>query len=592
MGNNKKVGTFRSSYKKRKNVGKPKCSTDLEVTPTCNQGQGRPKDTPTSTSKLKLGKNFEYYRQNTDTFEYEIMDVNELSDALSALAVCKFCHQSLKLTKKSIVGLATKFRLFCEGCDQSDRSFTNSKEISVVRKSKSSDIPKPMLFYDINLRLVYGLRIIGKGYTAAQSLCGMLNLPSPPTLYTSHQNAIGQSCNALCEESVVSAVEEAVTMNEKNRDLCVALDGSWQKRGFTSLNGVMTLTSVDTGKVLDFHCMSKYCQCPLKNRNEHLDTCTANYNGTSGGMEVEGAITLFHRSIQKYNVRYTEYLGDGDSAAYKSVVDSKPYEDCDITKLECIGHIQKRMGSRLRKLKSTKKAKLSDGKSLSGKNRLTDLAIQKIQLFYGLAIRRNTASEKEMQKAVWATYYHILSSNENPTHQLCPPGNDSWCKYRKAIALDVTYDHSKHFHLSEVIMLELKPIFKQLSDPTLLKKCLKGKSQNPNESLNNLIWSRLPKKTFVGLSTLNFGVSEAVLSFNNGYVSKAKVLEHMGLQAGKNLVKAMETLDRKRVYEAEKSVTELEKKIRLKRTMAKRLLEDQFAEQEDPDNPSYAAGGH
>lgn len=108
--------------------------------------------------------------------------------------------------------------------------------------------------------------------------------------------------------------------------------------------------------------------------------------------------------------------------------------------------------------------------------------------------------------------------------------------------------------------LELKPIFKDLSDPSLLKKCLKGKSQNPNESLNNLIWSRLPKKTFVRLPTLNFGVSEAVLSFNNGYVSKAKVLEHMGLQAGKNLVKSMEILDRKRIYEAEKAVTELEKK--------------------------------
>lgn len=89
---------------------------------------------------------------------------------------------------------------------------------------------------------------------------------------------------------------------------------------------------------------------------------------------------------------------------------------------------------------------------------------------------------------------------------------------------------------------------------------MKGKSQNPNESLNNYIWSRLPKKTLIRLETRNFGVSEAILSFINVYVSRAKVLEHIGFQAGKCLVKVMEVLDRKRIYEAEKAVTDIDKK--------------------------------
>lgn len=164
-----------------------------------------------------------------------------------------------------------------------------------------------------------------------------------------------------------------------------------------------------------------------------------------------------------------------------------------------------------------------------------------------------------MQKAIWASYFHIMSTNQNPTHQLCPNGNDSWCNYNKSLLSKEKYDHSKHFHLPETIMVLLKPIFKQLANPELLNKCLKGKSQNPNESLNNLIWARLPKRTFVTLRTLKFGVAEAVLSFNSGYITKLRVMEHLGLQAGRNMVKAMEILDRKRMYEADKAANELEK---------------------------------
>ena len=50
--------------------------------------------------------------------------------------------------------------------------------------------------------------------------------------------------------------------------------------------------------------------------------------------------------------KYNKYLGDGDSKGFMRVLESKPYgEDTNIEKLECIGHVQKRMGSRLRKLK-------------------------------------------------------------------------------------------------------------------------------------------------------------------------------------------------------------------------------------------------
>ncbi|GFV20863.1 hypothetical protein TNCV_552991 [Trichonephila clavipes] len=54
-----------------------------------------------------------------------------------------------------------------------------------------------------------------------------------------------------CEHSMAEAFHEAVEENEGGRDIAVAVDGSWQKRGFSSKNGLVTVTSVDASKVID-----------------------------------------------------------------------------------------------------------------------------------------------------------------------------------------------------------------------------------------------------------------------------------------------------------------------------------------------------
>lgn len=213
--------------------------------------------------------------------------------------------------------------------------------------------------------------------------------------------------------------------------MSAAFDGTWQRRGHQSLNGVVSCTSVDTGKVLDVCVLSKHCIC-LDKKNHNIK-CKVNYTGSSGGMEVTGVQTLFSRSLEKHNVRYIHYLGDEDSAACKSIVDLKPYSDISVSKLECVGHIQKRMGSRLRTLKNKLKGKkLSDGLTLGGKNRVTYASIDTLQSYYGQAIRKNTSILKKMKQAVWATYLYKLSTDEHPQHALCLSDKDTWCGYNKA----------------------------------------------------------------------------------------------------------------------------------------------------------------
>ena len=160
--------------------------------------------------------------------------------------------------------------------------------------------------------------------------------------------------------------------------------------------------------------------------------------------------------------------------------------------------------------------RLKDGKPLGERNRLTDKLIGEIQN-YGLAIRRNTDDLEGTKKSIWAEYFHYISTNDQPSHALC---DESWCKYKKATAEGAQYDHEKHSHILQAIMEEIKPIFRDLSNPELLKKCLHGRTRNPNESLNHVIWSRVPKAVFVTLPTLQLGVYDGVATFNDGNIAR------------------------------------------------------------------------
>lgn len=68
-------------------------------------------------------------------------------------------------------------------------------------------------------------------------------------------------------------------------------------------------------------------------------------------MESAGMLVLFQRSIEFLGLRYTTYIGDGDSNSYLSVVNAQPYGPLvSIAKEDCISHVTKRMGNGLREI--------------------------------------------------------------------------------------------------------------------------------------------------------------------------------------------------------------------------------------------------
>ncbi|KYN50315.1 hypothetical protein ALC62_11488 [Cyphomyrmex costatus] len=387
--------------------------------------------------------------------------------------------------------------------------------------------------YAINRRFIFIMRILGLGLVGCDKFCGLMDIASSflhKSSYDFYVTKIHECVKIVAEKLFSLAAEEEKKQTCKENDLTdttdvtVSGDGTWKRRGFASLYGVSTLIGYYSGKVLDVFVKSSYCKsCESWKKKltteeyyewhtKHVENneCSANHQGAAGNMEASSILEMFLRSLKKYGLRYTSYIGDGDSKTFTKVVNSKPYgEDVVITKKECVGHVQKRMGTRLRELvKKTVQEIIVNGKKimkkiLSGKGKLTAKLIDKLTVYYGLAIRRHSNSVEDMRNAIWATYYHYASTDENPQHEKCPGGANSWCAWQRASATN-SLSSFKHDYapLSSDILSSIKPIYENLSKETLLERCLGGFTQNNNESMNQLIWKITPKIVPAGAKTV------------------------------------------------------------------------------------------
>ena len=99
-----------------------------------------------------------------------------------------------------------------------------------------------------------------------------------------------------------------------------------------------------------------------------------------------------------------------------------------------------------------------------------------------------------MKKDIWAIFEHCIRDEPAPLdqqHAFCP--KDCWCRYWSNRA---EYNETKRS--PPVFKDELRPIFKSLTDDALLDRCLMGLTQNKNECINSVLWSKCPKIKFVG----------------------------------------------------------------------------------------------
>ncbi|GFU64092.1 uncharacterized protein TNCV_481761 [Trichonephila clavipes] len=341
----------------------------------------------------------------------------------------------------------------------------------------------------------------------------------------------------VAEESMKRAAVEENSSSPDNLST-VNGGGTWKTRGHSSLIGACNVIGAETGKVLDREVLSSFCKgCDRykgvkfgikynKWQRAHKISCRKNYSGSAGKMEVDGMLRIFNRSEKLHNLKYSNYIGDGDTKKFNALSENKPYGDYHlIQKIECVGHVQKRMGTRLRKLKLVhSKNKLSDGKTIGGKG-----------------------SVKELRKAIWAVWGHSCSTDDEPMHWFCPTNSNTWCKYNAAINNNLqNYKHKPS--VAKAVRDVIKPVFADLSHPALLKKCLGVKTQNPNESLNSLIWKFCPKTIGSSLQIEEIAANLAISVFNDGNQILITILEKFGLKIIRNVCLSLAERDNRRIF--------------------------------------------
>ena len=82
------------------------------------------------------------------------------------------------------------------------------------------------------------------------------------------------------------------------------------------------------------------------------------------------------------------------------------------------------MGTALRNLVSESKAQKD---SISGKGKLTKDKIDKIQNYFGRAIKDHAKDIPLLKKRIMAILFHLSSTDKLPKHAQFPSGNNSWC---------------------------------------------------------------------------------------------------------------------------------------------------------------------
>ena len=232
-------------------------------------------------------------------------------------------------------------------------------------------------YWEANLAAVWGQMCTGGGhkpFTEAMAILGVQTMSKQSFMST--ERKIGEWWRDLFEESMTSAGKEerdiAIANNSYHQGIpavTVIVDGGWSKRthkhSYNSKSGVAIIIGKATGKILYMGVRNKFCSiCNRHPEQPPPHTCFRNWNGSSAAMEIDIIVEGFKKCEQQHGIRYTTFIGDGDSSVYSSLIEAVPW-GYSIKKVECANHSLKCYRSALEKL-------VHDNPAYKGKGKLTE----------------------------------------------------------------------------------------------------------------------------------------------------------------------------------------------------------------------------
>lgn len=217
---------------------------------------------------------------------------------LSDLIKCNKCDGDINFEKSPMYGLGFQLHVICS-CSETK---INSCPKIGGKTNKT---------WEINRKFMFVMRLIGVGFHGINLFCSMMDIGtgfSSATYYATLDH-IKIAADSIFKKSTHNAAELEKQGNKElgktEDELSVSGDGTWSKRGFSSLLGVVTLIGKNTGKILDLIVKSSFCRAckhfakKLSKEDfqvwvdEHGPECQANHDGSAGKMEVDGVIEIF-----------------------------------------------------------------------------------------------------------------------------------------------------------------------------------------------------------------------------------------------------------------------------------------------------------
>ena len=286
--------------------------TDRQVVPDGNVDN----DNSTSgipASQMKLA-NTDWSDFGENTSNFGIFDISILCSVINSCAMCSVCkcgHLCLTENSQVKMGLSRQFILACndESCDFEVKFFSSQR----CRGSRA---------FEVNRRFVAGMRTVGAGFSDMETLCGILNMPPAmmPNAYADTLHDIADATHLVAQESMQNAAKELHEKAHVDEDDVLGIDcmfdGSWQKRGHSSLIGYVAAISPDTRKCLDIELLSKICKgCASKAHLDkesteylswyagHYKKCGLTYGGSSPSVEPAGAVRIYERSVESLHLQ-------------------------------------------------------------------------------------------------------------------------------------------------------------------------------------------------------------------------------------------------------------------------------------------------
>ena len=239
---------------------------------------------------------------------------------------------------------------------------------------------------------------------------------------------------------------------------------------------------------------------------------------------------------------------------------------------------------------STSHARKLLTKSMGDKGRMTNERMTKWSSYYRKAIVENMSDVEAARNAVWAIFFHSLSTLEDPHHSFC---SESWCFWKQAEeAVDPKRKYAETRHdvpLPRDVSERLIPLFQRLSNRELLSRCMKLQTSNANESLHATVWRRAPKSKYCGKKTAEVAVALAVMQYNKGATALVDAVDSLGVSPGPEVVRVASRINVVRVRKADQATRQASKTSRKRKALEKLQL---GVHQEAREGNLYESGAH